>query len=331
MQAGGLTQQLMTYAGKGSFLMRPLDLGAEIEGASQLLSTAIESRARLGLKLAEGLPAVKADPVQLQQVVLNLVTNAVEACASRNGCIDVVTSSCVVKPTDPVAKGLTPGRYLRLEVRDNGHGMDEATRMRVFDPFYSTKFHGHGLGLAAVQGIVNAHGGAVTVDSTPGGGSTFTVLLPATDEPVEPQRPQHQPVAAGEATVLVVDDTDATLRYVREVLERGGFNVVTAQSGDEAIEACRRCRNEIDLVMLDLAMPEMRAQDVMRALRELRRDLPVIVMSGYGPARAAEELSEESYDGFIQKPFRAHELLSLVQEVGRRQARESPGSLSLTS
>jgi PAS domain S-box-containing protein len=314
-QAGGLTQQLMTYAGKGSFLMRPVDLAEEIEKAKQLITTAIESRAQLRLDLADGLPAVKADPVQLQQVILNLVTNAVEACAAKSGCVDIATRSCIIEPSDPLAKRLAPGCYLSLEVRDNGHGMDEATRTRVFDPFFSTKFHGHGLGLATVQGIVNAHHGALTVDSTPGVGSTFRVFLPATDEQIESSIPPPQADAREQTTVLVVDDTDATLRYVQKALEQRGFRVVTAQSGHDAVEAYRRRSDDIELALLDLAMPEMSGGDILRALRALRGDLPAIVMSGYSEAMAAEELSDVSFDAFLQKPFRAAELVALVQEV----------------
>lgn len=322
-QAGGLTQQLMTYAGKGTFQMRPLDLSQEIEKARQLVTTAIESRARLHLDLADCLPAVKADPVQLQQVVLNLVTNAVEACAAKGGRVDIVTCSRIIQPSDPLANRLEPGCYLSLDVRDNGHGMDEATRMRVFDPFFSTKFHGHGLGLAAVQGIVKAHHGALIVDSKLGVGSTFTVLLPSTDDQIESSIPPPRSDARAQATVLVVDDTDATLRYVRKTLELQGFGVVTAQSGHDAIEAYRQRSDDIELVLLDLAMPEMGGQDILRALRALRRDLPVIVMSGYSASMAAEEFSDEPFDAFIQKPFRVAELLALIQDVGAARRESS--------
>ncbi|MGH7438543.1 MAG: ATP-binding protein [Polyangiaceae bacterium] len=314
--AADLTRQLLAYSGKGQFDVRPLDLSANVREITRLLETSVPRDVQLRLELSRGLPAVEADVVQLQQVVMNLVINAAEAIGDRTGAITVTTS---VRDVDDASaagafasQGAAPGRYVHLQVRDTGCGMDEATRAKIFDPFFTTKFSGRGLGLAAVRGIVRSHRGAIHVDSAPGKGTTFEILLPASSRRAVTTEESEFPGYGGAGQlVLVVDDDDAVRTTLRRLLELFDFEVVEAAGGRAAAQIAA-ARPEIRLVILDMTMPEMSGEATFGELRRLRPEVPVILASGYDEEEASRRFVSGGLAGFLQKPFTTADLVRRI-------------------
>jgi two-component system, cell cycle sensor histidine kinase and response regulator CckA len=308
-QAAHLTRQMLAYSGKGKFVTELLDLSVLIPEMTGLVRPSIPNKVELKLDLGDDLPPTEADRGQIQQVFTNLTLNAAEAIGSHEGRITVSTG---VREIDEAfrlshteAADAAPGKHVYLRVEDTGSGMDEATKARIFDPFFSTKFIGRGLGLAAVAGIVRGHRGVITVASAPGRGTTFTVLFPAAQA-----KAAHGPAAAGgdtaldgAAAILVVDDEAMVRHMVAKALERHGYTVLAAESGLAAIDVFRRHPGDIDLVVLDLSMPGMSGQDVLPELRKVRPGAKVLISSGYGETEAMSMFAGQRVCGFIQKPF----------------------------
>jgi len=307
-QAAHLTRQMLAYSGKGRFLVEALDLSALVSEMSGLVRPSIAKKISLDLDLEQGLPPVEADRGQIQQVFMNLALNAAEAIGSQEGRIAVGTG---VQDVDDrylrlhaEAAELRPGKYVYLQVRDTGCGMDDATRARIFDPFFSTKFTGRGLGLAAVAGILRGHKGAITVSSAPGKGSCFTVLFAAA-EGAAGVRPAAARNAAlqGSGAVLVVDDEKSVRELVKKVLERHGYTVLLAESGVAAIDLLKRHPGDIALVVLDLSMPRMGGDEALPELRKIRPGIKVLVSSGYSESETMTLFQGQRVSGFIQKPY----------------------------
>jgi PAS domain S-box-containing protein len=328
-RAAALTNQMLAYSGKGIFEMRMIDIGDEVRRLSALLAASVPKHVRLETHVVPDLPFVHADPVQIQQLVLNLVTNAAEAHGHRSGTVDIR-----VRLEDLDARALamlsvnenvSPGLHVVLEVEDQGCGMDAATLSRMFEPFFTTKFTGRGLGLAAVLGIVRGHAGAMSVKSAPGAGTIFRIYLPASTV-VHPTRREERaaPAAAsGSAreapgslgTVLVVDDEAIVRGFAKAVLERAGLRVIMAEDGREAVELFRARVEEIGVVLLDMTMPEMSGEATFRALRELRPDVRVILSSGYTEVAVARQFTATGLAGFVQKPYAAAQLIAKIRAV----------------
>jgi two-component system cell cycle sensor histidine kinase/response regulator CckA len=313
-RAAELIRQLLAYAGKGRFVLEPVDLSETVHDLLALIETSVLKRVRLRLDLAPGLPPVEADPSQMQQLVMNLVINAAEAIGEDSGTVEIRTRQQDVTPEFAAANGyddLAPGRYVALEVCDTGSGMDEAIQSRIFEPFFTTKFTGRGLGLAAVSGIVRGHKGAIKVKSKPGRGSTFEVLLPAS--PRVDQARAAGPSPAG--TVLVVDDEEIVRQIATLALSNSGFHVLTAENGFEALRLLRKKSGEISVVLLDMSMPLMSGERALREMRRIRPDLRVVVSSGYGEAEAARRFAGLEVSGFLQKPYTASQLVDRIKDV----------------
>jgi len=315
-RAADLCQQMLAYAGKGKIVSDRLDLSELVRGTAALLEVTISKNNRLDLRLADGLPPVLADPTQLRQIVMNLVINAADAITGRPGLITVTTftrtaddallHSALGNPDLPA------GTYVGLEVADNGSGMTPETIARIFEPFFTTKFSGRGLGLSAVLGIVQAHRGALFVESTPGQGSTFRLLLRASSGETVSSRPPFPdagPVAL-RGTVLVVDDEEAVRSIAATVLEIHGAAILTAGGGDEALELLRTHGGKISLVLLDLTMPGLSGEETLRRMRMLGARQPVILMSGYSETETMQRSTDLGVAGFIQKPFEVTTLLA---------------------
>jgi PAS domain S-box-containing protein len=320
-RASNLTRQLLAYAGRGRFVIEPVDLSEVVRETAQLLRASIPKNVDLQLDLAPGLPPVEADIRQMQQIVMNLVINAGEAIGDKNGWVRVRTSLEAVGESFAIMAswtgGLRPGRYVRLEVRDNGCGMDEGTRARIFDPFFTTKFTGRGLGLSAVSGIVRGHGGVIEVESAPGQGSALKLWLPA--GPAKRMKgPKQTLELGGRGTILFVDDEEAVRRTAAAALERYGYTVRLAEDGYQAEEQVRRLSREILLVILDMAMPGISGQETFRRLKALRPDLPVLLLSGFNELEAARHFQGEGVAGFLQKPYTAVQLAEKVKSVETR-------------
>jgi CheY-like chemotaxis protein len=284
------------------------------------VQTSIPKPVQLRLQLTERLPGIDADPGQLQQIVMNLVINGAEAIGPQGGTVLVRTAVQAVdeqyiETMSSAGELLRPGQYVSLEVHDTGSGMSDETLAKIFDPFYTTKFAGRGLGLSAVLGIVRAHKGALKVYSKLGSGTTFKVLFPASANPLA-QLPL--PVArdlAGSGTVLVVDDEEIVRQAARHTLERYGYRTVTAQDGAAAVEAYRHEPDEIGLVLLDLTMPVMNGEEALRLMQLINPRVRVLLSSGYNEVEAVQRFSGKGLAGFIQKPYTAAALAEKVKEA----------------
>jgi PAS domain S-box-containing protein len=310
-QAARLTRQMLTYSGKGKVAVEALNLSALILELNDLVRPSIPRKIELDFEIERDLPPIEGDRGQLHQVLMNLVLNAAEAIGTNSGLISIKTGVQAVDelyiPRHPEAADLCPGSYVYLEVRDSGCGMDAATKSRIFDPFFTTKATGHGLGLAAVSGIVRGHKGAIQLESAPGKGSCFTVLFPvAQGMMAERQAASYQAAQAasdGAGTVLVVDDEAFVLDLAQKALTRYGFDVLLANGAAEAIDILKRYPGDISLVVLNISMPGMSGEEALPHLRKIRPRVKVVISSGHGEAETMALLQGQRVSGFIQKPY----------------------------
>ncbi len=316
--AANLTRQLLAYAGKGRFVIEPVDLSDLVRQISTLVQTSIPRSVQLRMELMERLPCVEADVTQMQQVIMNLVMNAAEAIGDAPGTVLITTSVQHVDEdyiaTVLVPAQISPGEYVCLQVHDTGTGMTQETMDRIFDPFFTTKFTGRGLGLAAVLGIVRGHKGAIKVYSTMGRGTTFKLLFPSTEQQAAPYIPYHC-CPAPENRLLVVDDEQIVRRSAKAMLERHGYSVVLAENGKEAVDLFRVLADKIDLVLLDMTMPLMGGEETFRELKTMRPDVRVILSSGYNEVEAVRRFAGKGLAGFLQKPYSALTLAGKVRAV----------------
>ncbi|HXS97576.1 MAG TPA: response regulator [Candidatus Limnocylindrales bacterium] len=316
-RAADLTRQMLAFAGKGRFVIEPVDLSRAIEDISELMDTSLPKPVRLSMELARDLPLVDADLRQLQQMVFNLVINAGEAIGERPGLVVVETGTRELTQAKRAAPfdDLQPGLYAYAAVQDTGTGMDAQTLSRIFDPFFTTKFTGRGLGLPAAMGIARSHHGAIQVESEAGRGSRFEVLLPAKAAPAS--KPAGGVAAATAApergrTILVVDDEDIVRRTTRAVLERKGYQVILAENGQQAIEIFRERNTEISLILLDVTMPVMGGEEAARHLHTIRHDVPILVSSGYNESEVARRFVGRRVAGYVRKPYTSSALLAKI-------------------
>jgi two-component system, cell cycle sensor histidine kinase and response regulator CckA len=320
-RASELTDQMLAYSGKGALAIVKMDLSHLIGEMAHLLEVSHTKKAIVKYRFDENLPAVSGDPSQLRQVVMNLITNASEAVGDEGGIITVTTgvadASQEYLAATYVNGELSAGPYVYLEVADTGCGMDEETQRRMFEPFFTTKFTGRGLGMAAVLGIMNAHKGAIKIDSELGRGTTIRVLFPALDEPAKPpaeEVPQEDDWR-GRGTVLVVDDERQVRLLQQLVLEQRGFTVLTAEDGNQAVEVFRDNKDDITCVLLDLTMPHMGGEETYAEMHRIRDDVPVLLVSGYSEKELKERVEDFGFAGFLKKPVQSRDLLDKVRAV----------------
>jgi two-component system, cell cycle sensor histidine kinase and response regulator CckA len=320
-RAADLTRQLLAYAGKGRFVVETVDLSALVGELATLLRSVVSKRAEFEIDLTPGLPAVKADATQLRQVVMNLITNASDALDDRPGRISLRTG--VMEPDEEFrmeavgGASLGEGPHLFVEVQDTGHGMTAETLARIFDPFFTSKFAGRGLGLAATLGIVRSHGGAIHVCSSFGVGTTIRLALPAeqVEIPAAPPRRESQPDWRGSGDVLLADDEDLVRRVAARVLQRLGFSVVECADGQEAVERFAEEPDRYRLVILDLTMPRRSGDDALRAIRRIRADVPVVLCSGHTAEGIDPSLTALPGVSFLQKPYEVTALGITIREA----------------
>ena len=325
-RAAFLTRQMLAYAGRGRFVSATIDLGEFIREISALLRTSIPRSVELNLDLAPQLPPVEVDPSQIQQVIMNLIINGAEAIGEgAPGRVIIRTSVRELDARQAAeffqGEPAEPGTYVQLEVIDNGAGMDEATRARIFDPFFTTKFVGRGLGLAAVQGIVKGHRGVIRVQSAPGKGTSFLILLPASHRksaaPQAAEEPDARSLPSG-LVALVIDDEPTVRSLAQGVLSRAGIKVMTAENGAVGIDLFREHNPIISVVILDLQMPVMGGEEALKRLREINPRIPVILSSGFDESEAQRRFSSLSPARFLQKPYTAERLAAAVAETVRK-------------
>jgi signal transduction histidine kinase/ActR/RegA family two-component response regulator len=327
LRAADLTKQMLAYSGRGKFVVQRVNLSGIVEEMANLLRASISKRASFELGLDGDVPPIDADATQVRQVVMNLITNASEALGDGKGRIAVTTGVTVADAEDLMSSHLADcgaaGRYVFVEVTDTGVGMDTATLERMFDPFFTTKFMGRGLGLAAVLGIVRGHRGAVRVRSEVGRGTTFRVLFPVAstnESAVEPAVPSAEEWR-GTGTVLVVDDEPFVRDMAADLLDELGFEAVLAEHGADAVRLVAAYGDEIDVVLLDLTMPEMSGDEALGAIHAIRPDLPVILMSGYSEQEVMARFDGRELVGFLQKPFQLSDLGAMLRAAFGRARR----------
>jgi nitrogen-specific signal transduction histidine kinase/CheY-like chemotaxis protein len=320
--ASELTQQMLAYSGRGRFVIESIHLSRLIEDVARLVSVMISKKAVLRLDLAADLPPIEGDPAQIRQVVVNLLTNASDALGDRGGEIQVTTGTRQVRNGEWASafpdRTLPPGTYVFLEVRDTGCGMERSTMDRIFDPFFTTKFTGRGLGLAAVQGIIRGHEGALCVESEPGRGAAFRILLPACAKAPGPSK-TPQPVVEREwqpdGAVLVVDDEPAVRELACQILERSKIKVFAAFDGHDAVRQFEAHSHEIAIVLLDLTMPGLDGGEVFRRLHAERAGIKVILCSGYDEHDLVLKLGRAKPAGFLRKPYSPSELIQALRSA----------------
>jgi len=331
-RAALLTNLMLTYLGKGLIVKKALDLNNMVSENAELLGSATTSAVPMVLSLAPDLPTILADEAQIQQVVMNLVTNAAESIEVQPGFIKITTGAHWCDKTclssSLLDERTEPGQYVFLEVEDNGCGMSKETLQRLFDPFFTTKFPGRGLGMSAVMGIIRTHNGALFVESEPGKGTTFRALFPATKgglpttaagpgappAPAAPSLPSA-PADVTSGVALVVDDEKAVLRVCATMVKHCGFKVITACDGIDAVAKFRAHADEITIVVMDLIMPNMDGIAAMSEIRNIKPDARVIISSGFNEEELSERLANITPCGLIQKPYSLHLIKAEIQRV----------------
>jgi CheY-like chemotaxis protein len=320
---------MLAYSGRGHVIVRPLDLNLSVEEMIHLLQVTLSKKTELALDLAPNLPPVLADPAQIQQVVLNLVTNAAEAIGHRAGTITLRTYAETLdgpglEELCP-AQGLEPGTYALLEVIDTGCGMGPDLVERIFDPFFTTKPTGHGLGLSAIHGILKTHRAGLRIQSSPGEGTTFQILFPVTEErPPLLTNEDSAPRKVFQGWALVADDEPMVLDFAVAALESMGFDVLPTKDGAEALASFQKTPDRFRLALLDLTMPRMDGLETFAELRRLRPSLPVILSSGYDADAAAQGLVALGQVRFLPKPYPVRELRRMVTEALEEASLERP-------
>lgn len=321
-KAADLCRQMLAYSGQGHLAMQTVDLSTLIEGILNIMDVTLNKGVILKLSLADQLPGIEADPSQLQQVVMNLVTNANEAIDTRSGVIAIRTGVTFVgkEYLDQCLHGdeASEGYFVFVEVSDTGCGMDAQTMKKIFDPFFTTKFTGRGLGMSAILGIVRRHRAALKAYSEKGQGSTFRVLFPALNYVANDQEyGEERPLSRYSSSVVLVVDDEEIIRDMAAMMLRdlGIDEVVTACNGKEAIEIYRRDMDRIALVLLDLTMPKMDGEETFRQLRLMNPEVKVVLSSGYSEQSVQDRFVGKRLFGFLQKPYTPEAMKELVEKA----------------
>ena len=312
-----LTRDLLGYARKGKYEVRPTNLNTLIKQENKMFGST-KKEVRFHEKYEKNIWPVEVDRGQIKQALLNLYVNAWQAMPDE-GDLYIQTNNKIFGKEDVPSYEVTPGKYVKISVTDTGVGMDAETQDKIFDPFFSTKDvgKGSGLGLASVYGIVKNHDGFIDVDSEKGKGTTFNIYLPASGKEAKKQSslPRKLEIKAGHGSILIVDDESMIVEVGKEMLEKLGYRVFVARSGQEALDIYLQHREEINLVILDMIMPGMGGGKTYDRLREIDESVKVILSSGYTIDGQAKEIMKRGCNGFIQKPFSIEVLSRKLHEV----------------
>jgi len=318
-RARSLTQQLLAFSRKQMLQPRVIDLNTVVRDSEQILRRLIGENITMTAALEPALGAVRADPGQLTQVLMNLAVNARDAMPSGGQLVVETTNRDITAREARDHRGLNAGHYVALEVRDTGTGMDDPTKSRIFEPFFTTKppGQGTGLGLSTVYGIVKQSGGYIAVDSALGAGTTFTLLLPRIYEASEPGPPAtgHAQQQPSRGTILLVEDESAVREATKRMLRKYGFDVLEAKHGEDALILWEREAPRVDVVLTDVVMPLMGGVDLVRTLRSKAPHLRVVFMSGYTQGTLELSSMDENATRFLPKPFTADQLVGTLREL----------------
>jgi two-component system cell cycle sensor histidine kinase/response regulator CckA len=322
MRASEIVRQLMVYAGHESTVFEDVDLADLVREMLNLILVSISKSAALKIDVPDNVPMIRANNAQLRQVFVNLITNASDALGDERGEICVTLKQ--VRSQGEPSIGMWPqplvADWLRLEVRDSGSGMTEEVQARIFDPFFSTKGVGRGMGLSAVQGIIRSHGGTINVASKLGEGTCFEIRLPCASQPAQQSSDVGTSKLACEpqgrtGTVLIIDDEYSLRVPVATMLKKRGFSVFEAADGETGVSLFREHSMEIDVVLLDLTLPGISGIEVLKEMRKKRSNIKVILVTAYGRDRALTDVSEKESVYYVQKPYQIDTLEALLRKI----------------
>jgi len=319
-RASGLIRQLLTFSRKGESQPRPLDLNSEVKEVNKLIASTIPKMIDIELQLDPELRMVDADPVQVNQILMNLAVNARDA-MPEGGELVVGTKNVVLDEQFCRAHaGLRPGGHVMLWVSDTGHGIEKNTLDHIFEPFYTTKGPGQGtgLGLSTVYGIVKAHHGHIKCESERGVGTTFKVYLRAlvkTEQALSEEIGEEYIVTRGTETILLVDDEAGTRKYGKELLQGYGYTILLAGSGEEALEIMTQAKSTIHLVILDLIMAGMGGKRCLQEIIKVKPQARVLITTGYADSEVVQQALEAGAMEVLNKPFRAHEMAKTIRRI----------------
>jgi PAS domain S-box-containing protein len=316
----GLTRQLLTFATGGTLDVQPTDINSLIVKQNRMFGRTHKA-IRITQSLVPNVLPVEADPSQIEQVLLNLYVNAAHAMPG-GGALHVQTENIFLSEKELLTKSaqLQPGRYVKVTISDTGIGMDESTLQRIFDPFFTTKKFGKGsgLGLYCSYGIIKNHGGYIQVVSKQKVGTTFTIYLPVSDKKIAQLEDPSPKRIVGRETLLLVDDEKKIRDVCREGLKLMGYTVITAETGEEAVDIFRRSHATIDVVILDMIMPGLNGRETYKRLRQIKPNVRVLLASGYAFEGQEKEILEDKCNGHIQKPFKIEKLAMMIKEIMER-------------
>ena len=313
--AANLTKQLLGFARSGKYEVKPTDINEIVDKSSDMFGRT-KKEITIHKKNQAHIWTVDVDQSQIEQVILNLYVNAWQA-MSGTGELYIQTENVILNDNDVKPYGVTSGKYVKISVTDTGIGINKNIQHRIFDPFFTTKemSRGTGLGLASAYGIIKGHGGIINVQSTEGEGTTFNIFLPASSKKIVKEKMLQKEIVRGTETILLVDDEDMIIDVGCDILKKLGYEVLTTKSGKEAIEIYRIKQKQIDLVILDMVMPEMDGGDTYDRLRDVNPDIRVLLSSGYSINGHAEKILSRGCDGFIQKPFDIKHLSLEIRKI----------------
>ncbi len=318
-----LTRQLLGYAKKGRYEFKTISLNRLVEETAETFGRT-RKNITIRLDLSAGLSPLEADPSQMEQVLMNLLVNAADAMPG-GGELFLKTANVTNGEFEPQLYDVEPGKYVLLSVGDTGIGMSEEIKSRIFEPFFTTKDPGRGtgLGLASVYGIVKGHGGYIDVDSEEGKGTTFRIYLPASEKKIEETPCRREEIPKGSESILLVDDEEHILDVGKKMLGILNYRVLTASGGEQAVELHKSNREQIDLTILDLIMPQMGGKETFEAIKKISPTAKVLLSSGYSMDGQTKEIMKNGCKGFIQKPFSIRELSYKVREILDRKHEET--------
>ncbi len=318
-RAKNLVKKILTFSRLNTFEMKPLDLNKEVRQAVILLERTLPKMINVHTHLADDLKPINGDANELEQILINLATNAQDAMPQGGSLILETSNVRVDEGYNANYLKLAPGEYVLLQVSDTGQGMDALIREQIFDPFFTTKDlgKGTGLGLSTVYGIVKSHGGHISCYSEPGNGTTFKIFLPVfhdDDANQTQQVPEQRQPVGGNESILLVDDEKLLLELGETILSQVGYRVMTAQSGEEALDIYREHKDRLDLVITDLGMPGMGGYKTLKTILEINPQAKVVIASGYMATSHVKTALESGAAGYVAKPFGRMELLTKIRE-----------------
>jgi signal transduction histidine kinase/CheY-like chemotaxis protein len=319
-RAAGLCRQMLTYAGKSRSVLSPFNIIKLVDEMVKMLRMTINQNVAIVPNLPTEILSINGDENQIRQVVMNLIINASEAIGDGHGKVLVSIKKAWVKDgqklKEHLGNAIPPGQYVCLEIADNGCGMDEETKLRIFEPFYTTKFTGRGLGMSAVLGIINTHSGRMQLVSQPGQGSKFKIYLPiiVTESSTDKLDALSIPWL-GCGTILLVEDEEQIRLLAKELLEILGFSVIEASNGKEALKLYLKHDADITLVVTDMGMPVMNGYELFHELKKINPGLPIIVSSGFGDAVISSHIAPENIAGIISKPYSFDQLRDVLKKI----------------